>query len=159
MKRGVTGTINLSSIISTMKNAIFFNSSSGFSSGLSRWMNLNASVNGTNSPQSSDPTDITNTSPERATLMPCAGTLKNLYIYLQNNGSVIGDYIFTLYVNGVATGVAITLPGDGSNLPVLVSNTSTSFPINAGDLVALLVDYSTIVAGDSAFAGAIEFDT
>lgn len=159
MKHGVTGTINLSSIISLMKNAILFNLNDSSLSGLTASLSLSANNSSINVPATPDPSDPANNLCAYATVMPCSGSLKNLYVYLNANTSALGSIDINVNVNGIPTGIGLSILSDGSGNAVLASDTAHAFPIVAGDLVILDCDFSTIVAGNTAFAGAIEFDT
>lgn len=72
----------------------------------------------------------------RVVVMPCAGTLKNLYIRIGAAQSSGGTMVFTLRKNAADTAITVTFANaDGSN--VTKSDTANSVSVNAGDTITI----------------------
>jgi len=72
----------------------------------------------------------------RVVVMPCAGTLKNLYIRIGAAQSSGGTMVFTLRKNAADTAITVTFANaDGSN--VTKSDTANSVAVNAGDTITI----------------------
>ena len=70
--------------------------------------------------------------------MPIAGTIKNLYVRMGVAQPATGSLVFTVRKNLASTAVTVTVTNaDGSN--VTKSDTTNSFSVVAGDLLALQV--------------------
>jgi hypothetical protein len=87
----------------------------------------------------------------KSMIIPATGTFKNLYVSKGTGANVV---TFTLYKNGVATGLTCTT----SNLaPATCSDLTHSVSILAGDTIAMGIQPSALIAsGDISFT--VEFD-
>ena len=66
--------------------------------------------------------------------LPVAGTLKNLYIKLSSNAGTTGNgYTFTVFKNGVATSIVVTITGTATTGSDLVNTTT----FVAGDTISI----------------------
>ena len=80
---------------------------------------------------------------EVALIMPRAGTLRNLYVR-QNGPSGIGSSVitYTVYVNGVATALAVSMLETASSGSDLLHTAV----VNVGDRVAMVVTKSLAIS-------------
>lgn len=68
-------------------------------------------------------------------IVPCAGTVSNLYLWLRTAPAGTGSYAVTLYKNGVATALTATL----GSADTAKNDTTHSVSVAAGDLLTLEV--------------------
>lgn len=141
-----------------MKQALLFTSMTDAVALIPEWFNIAGCVGQGPNHSTIDPTDVANTVTHFAAVMPMAGTLKNLYIEINADNGTAGHYILTLYKNGAATPLSISHVPGGGGAPILVSDTVNTVVVAPGDLIALLVDLSTTITGNTQFTGAMEFD-
>ena len=85
-------------------------------------------------------------------LIATAGTVKKFYVRLDTAPGVGSTNTFTVYKNGSATALTITV----SNLDVTGNDTSNSFTVAAGDKLAIFKDESA-VAANTAFCWGMVF--
>jgi hypothetical protein len=64
--------------------------------------------------------------------MPSAGTLQNLRVLTASEGAVV-----TVYINGSASALTCTIPGNGFTPGSKCSDTTHTVSVSAGDLVAV----------------------
>lgn len=88
--------------------------------------------------------DVVSSAPA-GTIVPFAGTIKNLYVRTGNNASALSDNTITVFKNGSSTALTITLAPTDDN--VVVSDTTHSFSVVAGDLL-----YVDLTSATNAFA-------
>jgi len=83
----------------------------------------------------------------RVMIMPCDGTLKNLYLRFTTAQSATGSWVFTLRKNGVSTAMTVTITSaDGAN--VTKSDTTNTVAVTAGDRICLqAVNNATVTSG------------
>lgn len=76
--------------------------------------------------------------------VPRAGKLQHLFIHCGTAGGAGGKTItYTVYVNGVATALEVTMPEAGTD----ASDTTHSVTVNQGDLIDIVVTKSGTLGG------------
>lgn len=157
MKRGFTDYAIPPEILALMKNVELLTISSAPDPGITEYMALCANRGGGVSWSTTDPSDISFGNPDKATLWPIAGTLKNLFIYLITDQPTGESITLTIMVNGVATSIQVVQSGGNTGNPILVSDTTHSFTVSPGDLCSIRAEVTAAGNGASMTIG-YEFD-
>lgn len=85
-------------------------------------------------PYAGQVTDNT-TEANRQAVIPFSGTLKNFYVQSTSTQTATGTLVFTVRINGVDTGVSVTIPQSGA--AQVRSDTTNTATVNAGDLISV----------------------
>ena len=73
-----------------------------------------------------------------SSMVPAAGTISNLYIWGSTAPGAAKTFVYTLWKNGAATSMTVTLTGAGSGAGITTGNNlSNSVAVNAGDTISL----------------------
>jgi uncharacterized cupredoxin-like copper-binding protein len=81
------------------------------------------------------------TEANRQTMVPIAGTARNLYVATSSTQSAGGSLVFTVRKNGADTALTLTIPA--STAAGTFSDTTNSFSVAAGDKLSLKVANGT----------------
>lgn len=101
----------------------------------------------------SDPSDTGNNAADGAYTVSYDGTLKNMVVNLTAAPAAGQTVTFTVYKNGVATGLLIEM----TDADTQVINTTSTLAVVAGDLLSLEV-ITSATSGSMEFNGSFEFD-
>lgn len=157
MKRGFTHYAFPTGIFSNMKNVITFNIGAAPTVANTSYIAMGPARDLTATWANSDPSSPAGALQYRATMWPCAGTLKNLFVYMERDQPTGETMEITVMINGVASLLSAVQNGGNTGDPVLFSDTTHSAAINAGDVTSFMAVNS--LGGDSgAMAVAYEFD-
>jgi len=158
MKKGITVQIRLQEAIANMRQALFFNINRGVSGGQNVWYPISGAVNNSSAQPNADTTDTGNANVEYATVMPFAGTLKNLYVYLDNDLGFSGEVQVQLFKNGAPQALVLFGGAGTTDLPVLLTNTTDQTSFVAGDLLAFNINNDALSSNAILGCIAVELD-
>jgi hypothetical protein len=91
------------------------------------------------------------TQAQKQMAMPIGGTIRNLYVTTGSTQAAGGSEVFTVFKNGVATALTISVPVNAT--AGTFSDTTDSFTVAAGDLLSMNIR-NNAAAGTGAWVSA-----
>jgi hypothetical protein len=158
-RKKLSAQINSSGIpIQDMKQAIIFNCDGPVAAGSTKWGRPQQGMQDLLGLLNYDNSDPANGVLFSSTLLPFAGTLKNLYVWVQRGVSLIGLVTVTIFVNGIASAITVSGANVVSANEILLTDLVHSAAFAAGDCISIqiITDAANTSAVD--FGGAFELD-